>query len=179
MRLQSGQTGYLDGSCLGTQPYRTGPPPGDRSHAIQRYGPWIRSVQNDRRRHLVTNRRLLGLRTLQHRRAGTLVRVAQRFGVIGEQIGKSHGALLSSYSTIRLHSIIDSRRYPRNPLARNPHTSTHPCRASRHPATYNATYNAAHDATPTPHTAPHALPHTPTRQQCTLGSTKHTTSGRL
>lgn len=128
---------------------------------------------------IVTNRRLLGLRTLQHRRAGTLVRVAQRFGIINEHLGKSHGALLSSYSTIRLHSIIDSRRYPRNPVARNPHTSTHPCRASRHPATYNATYNAAHDATPTPHTAPHALPHTPTRQQCTLGSTKHTTSGRL
>lgn len=128
---------------------------------------------------IVTNRRLLGLRTLQHRRAGTLVRVAQRFGIINEHLGKSHGALLSSHSTIRLHSIIDSRRYPRNPVARNPHTSTHPCRASRHPATYNATYNAAHDATPTPHTAPHTLPHTPTRQQCTLGSTKHTTSGRL
>ncbi|MBS7074818.1 MAG: hypothetical protein KH082_02230, partial [Bifidobacterium longum] len=84
-------------------------------------------------------------------------------GIINEHLGKSHGALLSSYSTIRLHSIIDSRRYPRNPLARNPHTSTHPCRASRHPATYNAahdaTYGTAHTASYADATTMHARQH--------------------
>ena len=177
--LAVGANRYLDGSCLGTQTLPHRPPPGGRSHAIQRYGPWIRSAQNDRRRHHRHEPATpwspdAPAPTCRHLGPGcAAVRHHQRTS------RKSHGALLPRISTIRLHSIIDSRRYPRTTWLRNPHTSTHPCRASRHPATYNATYNAAHDATPTPHTAPHTLPHTPTRQQCTLGSTKHTTSGRL
>ena len=46
-----GKPGTWTGRAWGPKPYRTGPPPGGRSHAIQRYGPWIRSAQNDRRRH--------------------------------------------------------------------------------------------------------------------------------
>ncbi len=155
MRLQSGQTGYLDGSCLGTQtlPHRatTGRPVARDS----RYGPWIHSAQNDRRRH--------------HRRAPAIPwspdAPARRFRHPGRGCAavRRHRTNISAKVIVhffprkydQLHPIIDSRRKPRNPLARNPHTSTHPCRASRHPACHIQCRTRRHtDATSAPHTLP-------------------------